>query len=238
MDNSIDHNTGCLICGAGLAYSEKAQQVACTICAKKSFSNAQCNKGHFVCDNCHSLPALDLIEQTCQTSNESDPLRLADSLMKNPAIKMHGPEHHFLVPAALITAFCAVQGDKTKAEKLAVARKRAADVKGGFCGFHGTCGAAMGAGIACSVLTGATPLAGEERRLSNLMTAACLTAIGEAGGPRCCKRDTYLSLLVGSEFLNRHISADLPKGKSPLCSFSARNGECLSADCRFFPIGK
>ncbi len=235
MVNSTDHHSGCLICGAGLAYREQVHQVACAICQEEVSSHAQCANGHFVCDRCHGLPALDLIEQTCHVSNERNPLRLADSLMKNKVIKMHGPEHHFLVPAVLITAFCSVRGEDIKAEKLAVARKRAEDIKGGFCGFHGTCSAAMGAGVACSVLTGATPLAGEEWRLANLMTAACLTAIGEAGGPRCCKRDTYLALLVGGEFLNRHLAADLPMGSQPICSFSANNRECLATECRFFP---
>jgi hypothetical protein len=227
-------NTGCLICGSGLLYSEQERPLSCALCAETFSSRAECTNGHFICDRCHGLPALDLIERTCVASTETDPLRLADSLMKNPAVKMHGPEHHFLVPAVLITAYCSVQGDDRKTDKLMTARKRAEDVKGGFCGFHGTCGAAMGAGIACSVLTGATPLAKEEWRLANLMTAACLTAVGEAGGPRCCKRDTYLSLIVGREFLNRHLGASLPVGNPPACSFSANNKECLETGCKFF----
>ena len=93
----------------------------------------------------------------------------------------------------------------------------------------------MGAGIACSVLTGATPLARDEWRLANLMTASCLTAVGEAGGPRCCKRDTYLSLIAGVEFLNCYLDAGLPMGEKPVCSFAVDNRECLERDCRFFP---
>lgn len=231
-----NHNTGCLICGADLVFHEQIRTYSCAFCLQEFNSHASCANGHFICDCCHGLPALELIERTCRASTETDPLRLADSLMRNPAIKMHGPEHHFLVPAVLITAWCAIHGNDHKTERLAIARKRAEDVKGGFCGFHGTCGAAMGAGIACSILTGATPLAREEWRLANLMTAACLTAIGEAGGPRCCKRDTFLALLVGREFLNRHLDASLPAGIQPVCSFAANNRECLATDCRFFPI--
>jgi Family of unknown function (DUF5714) len=231
-------NSGCLICGAGLVYRERARQVNCALCGQAHAADAECVNGHYICDHCHGLPALELIERTCRASSESDPLRLAASLMNNPAVKMHGPEHHFLVPAVLLTAYCAVQGLAGKAERLATARQRAGDVKGGFCGFHGTCGAAMGAGIACSILTGATPLAKDEWKLANLMTAACLTAIGEAGGPRCCKRDTYLALLVGSEFLNRHLDANLPAVSQPVCSFMANNRECLGSGCRFFPTGE
>lgn len=228
------HDTGCLLCGAELIYGTQPRLLSCTLCGTAASSPAHCAQGHFVCDRCHGLPALDFIEQTCRASSDPDPIRLADALMRNPAVKMHGPEHHFLVPAVLITAWCTVHGDERQAERLAIARKRAEDVKGGFCGFHGTCGAAMGAGIACSVLTGATPLARDEWRLSNLMTAACLTAIGEAGGPRCCKRDTFLALLIGRDFLNRHVNAGLHTEADPVCTFWAGNRECLMAHCPFF----
>lgn len=231
-----EHISGCLVCGGDLIYSDQPRRQSCALCSGQFYSHAFCEQGHFICDRCHGLPALDLIERTCQATIETDPLRLAESLMRNPAIKMHGPEHHFLVPAVLITAWCTAHGDKRKAERLTTARKRAEDVKGGFCGFHGTCGAAMGAGIACSILTGATPLARDEWRMSNLMTAACLSVIGEAGGPRCCKRDTFLALLVGRDFLNRRLGAKLPAEKQPVCPFAANNRECLATDCRFFPI--
>lgn len=238
VNDMIAHTTGCLICGTSLVYRQQAEPVICTLCDREHSADVRCAHGHFVCDRCHGLPALELIERTCRASSETDPLRLAVSLMDNSALKMHGPEHHFLVPAVLITAYCSVQGIGDKAQKLATARQRAGDVKGGFCGFHGTCGAAMGAGIACSILIGATPLATDEWRLANLMTAACLTAVGEAGGPRCCKRDTYLALQVGGEFLNRHLDAGLPTGNQPVCTFMANNKECLGTGCRFFPVAE
>lgn len=232
---TVLHQSGCLLCGVELQYHEQAHTMTCSLCGGQFASQAACGNGHFICDQCHGLPALELIERTCLASTEKDPLRLADSLMRNPAIKMHGPEHHFLVPAVLITAYCALHGGERKGEWLAAARKRAEDVKGGFCGFHGACGAAIGGGIACSILTGATPLASEGWRLANLMTAACLTAVGEAGGPRCCKRDTWLSLATAVVFLNDHLAAGLPTSRQPVCSFSTKNRECLATSCRFYP---
>ena len=229
----MSHDFGCLICGTDLIYTEHKRQSVCALCDKEFISDVECSNGHYVCDRCHNLPAIELIERTCISCSETDPLKLVDSLMKHPAIKMHGPEHHFLVPAVLITTYYSVRGETPQVEKLAIARKRAEDVKGGFCGFHGTCGAAMGAGIACSILTGSTPLAKDGWRLSNLMTAACLAAIGEAGGPRCCKRDTYLALLVGRDFLNAHLNANLPIGNQPVCSFMAKNKQCIETDCLF-----
>jgi hypothetical protein len=116
--------------------------------------------------------------------------------MKNPQIKMHGPEHHFLVPAVLFTAYQNQTGEKDgRRSKLEIIRNRAELVKGGFCGTHGTCGAAIGAGIFCSVITDTTPLSTDTWRLSNKITAHCLISIAEHGGPRCCKRDTFISIL-------------------------------------------
>jgi len=64
--------------------------------------------------------------------------------MKNPKIKMHGPEHHFLVPAVLLSAYYNKKKDSRKKEdKIKEARKRAEKILGGFCGSHGICGAAM-----------------------------------------------------------------------------------------------
>jgi hypothetical protein len=156
-------------------------------------------------------------------------------LMLNPAVKMHGPEHHFLVPAVIISAYCSSIGKvEGKSEMILQARKRSADVKGGFCGFHGTCGAAMGAGIACSLITGATPLSHDEWRLSNLMTATCLTAIANAGGPRCCKRDVFLAIQNAVEFLNRNLTAKISVSDDPVCVFNHLNRECINSACRYY----
>ena len=70
------------------------------------------------------------------------------------------------------------------------------------------------------------------------MTTACLTAIGTAGGPRCCRRDSYLALQGGRELLNNHLGAGLPTGRQPDCIFMASNKECLGADCLFSPAGE
>ena len=49
-----------------------------------------------------------------------------------------------------------------KEKKIEDARKRAVNVLGGFCGFYGACGAAVGTGIFISVITEANPLSRDE----------------------------------------------------------------------------
>ena len=66
-------------------------------------------------------------------------------------------------------------------------------VPGGVCGFWGACGAGISAGMFISIISGATPLKNEPWGLANKMTSKALDAIGSIGGPRCCKRDSYMA---------------------------------------------
>lgn len=232
-DNS--HQTGCVICGKALVYSQETSERACAICGAIFRSNAACEAGHFVCDSCHSGSANDLIQRVCLTSRSTAPIELAARIMASPLVKMHGPEHHFLVPAVLLSAYCNAVGvsDEEKSRLIETARRRAEDVKGGFCGFLGSCGAGMGTGMFISLITGATPYSRSEWGLANRMTAESLQSISEHGGPRCCKRDTFLALLSAASFLRARMSVDLEAG-NPRCVWSARNKECRSEECPFY----
>ena len=229
------HHQGCLVCGAALEYRAAAEPVRCTFCGQEGRSPVRCGGGHFVCDACHGAPAKDVIERACLASASTDPVALATGLMRHPSLKLHGPEHHFLVPAALLAALCNARGDEAaKPRLLAEARRRADAVPGGSCGFQGACGAGVGVGIFASMATGATPLARETWGLANGATAQALTVIGALGGPRCCKRTTWLALLSGIRFAREKLGVRLD-GRGPACEWSGRNAECLDAACPFHP---
>jgi hypothetical protein len=155
--------------------------------------------------------------------------------MKNPAVKMHGPEHHFLVPAVLIAAYYNVQGKPdVKGQKIGQAQQRAEMVNGDSCGLLGDCGAAVGTGIFISLVTGATPLSREEWKLSNLITAKSLEQIALRGGPRCCKRNTFLAIRSAADFTREHLAIVMPIATQITCEFPSRNNECLTKDCPFY----
>jgi hypothetical protein len=181
------------------------------------------------------MGAEDLIESTTIRSTSDNPFVIAETLLESPTVKMHGPEHHFLVPATLIAALYNHTGEQEKKERgIRSARRRAEMVKGGFCGFLGDCGAAVGTGIFVSVVTGATPLSREEWRLANLMTARALEEIARHGGPRCCKRNTFLALRSAVRFLSSEMGIRLPEPDRIVCHFSDRNNECLGERCPFY----
>jgi hypothetical protein len=226
---------GCLVCGAALDYREAAQAVTCTFCGQGSLSPVACAAGHFVCDDCHAAPARDLIERACLASDSTDPVALATGLMRHPSLRLHGPEHHFLVPAALLAAFANSRGAPgDKGRWLAEARRRSDQVPGGACGFLGACGAGVGVGIFVSVASGTTPLASRSWGAANAATGRALTVIGEVGGARCCKRTSWLALETGVSVAREVLGVTLP-GRGPACAWSELNDECLGTGCPFHP---
>jgi len=230
MSNRVD----CLICGAELVYLTRADMFACAICGRSAQAEVRCADGHYVCDTCHAAPANAWIEAACLRSPERNPVRLAEELMRSPLVKMHGPEHHYLVPAVLLTAYYNALGQPDEKQgKLRTARQRAGNVLGGFCGFYGACGAGVGTGIFVSLITDATPLSTDAWSLANRMTAESLADIAARGGPRCCKRDTFLALRSAVAFTREHFSVELELDDTILCTFSDLNRECLQQDCPF-----
>lgn len=230
----MKHRNGCLICGADLIYLPQQESQSCLYCSKTFESNARCSQGHFICDACHSADAGSLIEQFCAETPLADPVGIALTLMRHPSVAMHGPEHHFLVPAVLLAAYDNQHGLENRAVKIQQARKRAEGVRGGSCGLCGSCGAGVGTGIFVSLITGATPLSKREWQLSNRMTAESLLSIAEHGGPRCCKRDTFLALQSAQAFLHNQFGQSLELSAPIQCEFQAFNKECLQVDCPFF----
>jgi hypothetical protein len=229
------HKTGCLICGKELVYGA-TEKLECFYCHKLFDASVKCKDGHFVCDACHSMPASELIEIYCTTSTGEDPLELALNLMKSPQIKMHGPEHHFLVPAVLLAAYYNVKKDYAmKSLKLMEAKFRASNVLGGFCGLYGACGAAVGTGIFIALVTNSTPLSKEEWKLSNTMTAKSLLTIANHGGPRCCKRNSFLAINKAVNFVKENLGVEMKISRKIWCGFSDLNKECLQNKCPFYP---
>jgi len=233
-----EHRTGCLVCGAALEYLAAAEPMSCATCGTGASSPARCIAGHFVCDACHAGSAKDVIERFCLATAATDPLEISRALMRHPKLKMHGPEHHFLVPAALLAAHANARGEPgDKPRLLAEARRRSDPVAGGFCGFQGACGAAIGAGIYVSIATGATPLAREPWALANGATARALEVLSRVGGPRCCKRTTWLTLLSAVRFARERLGVVLG-GRGARCEHTEVNPECIEARCPFHPAGE
>ena len=141
-----------------------------------------------------------------------------------------GASYH--VGMALLTAYKNSGGELELKNALVEMNSRGRSVPGGACGFWGACGAGISAGMFISIVTGSTPLGKENFGLSHKMTASALNAIGEIGGPRCCKRDSYLSILKAVDFVKENLGISMERSKLR-CSFRSQNNQCIGKRCPF-----
>lgn len=221
----------CLICNAPLEYLETDEMMECSICHKQENSKTRGVKGHYICNECHTA-GMDSIIGLCLKETSKNPIEIMEKLMSQPFCHMHGPEHHVMVGSALLTAYKNAGGDIDLHQSLIEMRNRGKSVPGGACGFWGACGAGISAGMFVSIISKSTPLTVEPFGLSNLMTSKALEKIGTVGGPRCCKRDSYLSILAAIEFVKEHFGIELV-GKEIVCSHAAQNNQCIGSRCPF-----
>ena len=228
------NKVNCLICKEELIYGNETTKQACCFCKEVYESSIICQKGHYICGSCHSSDAFSTITNFCLKSDSVNPLEMAVTLMNHPSIHMHGPEHHYLVPAVLCTAYLNKTNSKDKLEKLLTeGQKRSKNVLGGFCGFYGACGAGVGCGIYASLIQECSPMNKEEWGLSNLMTAKALENIGKFGGPRCCKRDSFAAIETAIGFTKEYLGVELESYTDLKCTFNKLNKECLARKCKF-----
>ena len=121
---------------------------------------------------------------------------------------------------------------------LAEANERSMDVPGGACGFWGICGAAIGCGIYMSILSEASPYAETEWKTAGQLTARCAGAVSEQGGPRCCKRDSFLAFMEAAAYSNSTLGTHFATPDDLRCDFYPNNEECKKLACPFFPAKK
>ncbi|MPM44525.1 hypothetical protein SDC9_91203 [bioreactor metagenome] len=229
--NSVESLTGCVACGSELAYSEQPSQEKCLVCGQTFETNVKCKNGHYVCDNCHRADILTKVERYLHNTTEQDPIALAKNVFDLPDLKMHGPEYHSIVPAILVTAYQNKNGIYDPAA-VKEAIRRGKEIAGGSCGYSGGCGAALGTGIAVSIIEKATPMSTAPRGNALKASGQALLAISRHGGPRCCKRDAVTSM---ETFIQNSDYFHGVKISSYVCKQFVNNKDCLGINCPYFP---
>ena len=137
-----------------------------------------------------------------------------------------------MVGAALLAACKNAGGDVDLPAALAEMMNRGKKVPGGSCGFWGACGAGISAGMFVAILSKSTPLTEEPFALSHRMTARALEAIGRIGGPRCCKRDSYLALQAAIDFVKKNFGVEMIQAEIT-CGHASQNNQCIGKRCPF-----
>ena len=137
-----------------------------------------------------------------------------------------------MVGAALLTAYKNAGGAINLRESVMEMLNRGKAVPGGTCGFWGACGAGISAGMFVSILSGATPLTEESWGLSNQMTSKALETISRTGGPRCCKRDSYMAIISAIDYVAENFNIQMEKPVIK-CIHSDKNNQCIKERCPF-----
>ena len=228
----LESKDNCGICGLPLIYGNESATMRCVFCGRTYSALIYCPQGHYICDSCHQREAVDILRQVLISSVWANPLEILEQVMSHPSVPMHGPEHHAMVPAVIVTAV-RNSGYPVPPEAVEQALSRGEKVPGGWCGFYGACGAGIGVGIAVSVLTEATSLKGKERSLANEATSLALSRLAD-GYSRCCKRAYRKSLETAVEFLQQRLNISLRTAAGMRCSYSHRNKECPKELCPYY----
>lgn len=84
-----------------------------------------------------------------------------------------------------------------------------------------------------SIISGATPLKNEPWGLANKMTSKALDAIGSIGGPRCCKRDSYIAIISVIDYVAENFNIQMEKSVIK-CIHSDKNNQCIKERCPFY----
>lgn len=234
-----EHNIACMVCGADLIYDKTAKSQTCVYCGGMESSPIYCPNGHYVCDSCHSEDAITFLQKLAEIDKSKDPKDVVKKALSHPSFKFHGPEHHSLVPAAILIAMknrkiTKPDGSPITFETILEGIRRGAKIPGGFCGYAGTCGACVGAGVAVALFVGSTPTKGPERKVAHITTTSALN-LSQDGLKRCCKRATYYGLTAAMKLLREEYSIDLgelPEHKS--CEYAAMNRDCEEESCPYY----
>ncbi len=228
------HST-CTICGEPLIYKKELTTKSCYHCGISVPTNTICTNGHFVCNECSRRDVYDMIVYECINNQGIELFDLANKIMSSKLVKMHGPEHHLIVPSVMLSVYLNKKKQfDLKREFINDAKTRALKVHDGICATHGVCGGAMGTGLFFSIILNVSELDGQNYAYINMATANTLIDIAKYGGPRCCKRSSYFGLLQIRNLLSDDFDVKLPIPSCIKCQFSSKNKECTKENCLFY----
>ena len=174
-----------------------------------------------------------LIAKQCLDSKETNPVKLFYKIASKDFVRIHGPEHHFLDGACILTAFYNAGGDIDLTASLDKLKEQSVKMPGAMCGQWGVCGAVTSVGAALAIIDNTGPLSGVDWGLHIQFTSKALLELSKTGGPRCCKRDAFFAIKTAVDFMNESYNVKIPCCDIR-CTFSARNEQCLKERCPFY----
>lgn len=173
-----------------------------------------------------------LIIAECMKIKSTDPYKIFRTVAGKDFVRIHGPEHHILDGACILTAFHNAGGKIDLSAALQKLMHEGLRMPGAACGLWGVCGAVTSIGAALAIIDGTGPLSTDDWGSHMEYTSAALARLAKTGGPRCCKRDAFLSLEQAVGYIKKRYGIALPM--SPIrCDFSSLNTQCINKRCPY-----
>lgn len=170
----------------------------------------------------------------CLQENSRNPVELFQKIASRDYIRIHGPEHHVLDGAVILTAFYHAGGTIDLKQSLEELARRGLQMPGAICGQWGVCGAVSSIGAALSIIDGTGPLTTDDTWGKHMrFTSKALEALAEVGGPRCCKRDAFLTFQKAIDFIDENYGIKLEKSDIK-CGYGSENQQCIKSRCPFY----
>ena len=174
----------------------------------------------------------ELIIADCMKSSSTNPYEIFHAVAQNDYVRIHGPEHHVLDGACVLTAFHNAGGNIDLYNALQKLMCEGLRMPGAACGLWGVCGAVTSIGAALAIIDGTGPLSTEDWGSHMEYTSTALARLAQIGGPRCCKRDAFSSIEQAGEYIKKNygITLDILPIK---CDFSLHNTQCIGNRCPY-----
>lgn len=173
-----------------------------------------------------------LIISECEKCRSTDPYEIFQKLARTDFVRMHGPEHHILDGACILTAFSNAGGKLDLHEALQKLMYEGLRMPGAACGLWGVCGAVTSIGAALAIIDGTGPLSGEDWGSHMEYTSAALAQLARTCGPRCCKRDAFAAMEQAVGYIAERYGIQLELSDIT-CDFSSLNSQCIGKRCPY-----
>jgi hypothetical protein len=227
----------CMACGSPLEYLEQAQNLVCRYCGKVEHGHIRCPQGHYICDPCHNIDAMRIIEDITSSTKSKDPVEISELMMSYTGLPMLGCQHAYIAAGAFLAAIKNEGSRKIKDEDIKETFKRTKrQAVGGYCGLTGVCGIVPTIGASFSILLGSKCGKDIEQRLTMDAVAQVSRVITEITGPSCCKAYVRASLPVAVNLLKERVGISLPiSNLSITCTYSDKHPHgCRRSECPYF----
>lgn len=175
-----------------------------------------------------------LIKEELLKETDTNPIRIIKRIMKKDFVSIHGPEHHYLDGASVMVAIYNSGFNMKLEDNLDILAERSIKMPGAMCGLWGICGSVASICAVFSIIDNTGPLSNDIFYAKHMELASnIINTMSKIGGPRCCKRNAFVSITKAIEYANSQYNLNIEIDKIE-CEFSPKNAQCLKKSCPFY----